>query len=381
MNNVIITAPSLNPKENVSGVSSVVQFIIENNKEVEYVHFELGKKDKEKRGIGNITRVWRCYKKWKKWLGNTDTESTLIHYSFPLSTPSILRDPFFMRYALSRGMKMMVHLHGGYFLTAKTTPFPIRWILRRVFAWNVPFVVLSESEKEILQERYGVKKVFVLPNCVNIPPLSEKIETSDINNRPIRLGYLGRIEPNKGMTELLSACRRLRDEGLPFELYFAGQEKREGEYLPAFEDALGESFHYVGLVSGKAKDDFFRHLDVFIMPTYFEGLPMSLLESMSYGVMPLVTPVGSIPRVIREYEINSGTDTVDFDKTSCGGIDANGIFLREKDVDSIVESVSFLSNHRRLVCQLGKNARVTICNQFSPVAYVSELNSLYQSLI
>ena len=380
MNKVIITAPSLDPEKNVSGVSSVVQFIIENNKEVEYVHFELGKKDKEKRGFGNVTRVWRCYKKWKKWLEDTDTESTLIHYSFPLSTPSILRDPFFMRYALRRGMKMMVHLHGGYFLTAKSTPFPIRWILRWVFAWNVPFVVLSDSEKETLQERYGVRNVFVLPNCVNIPSLSENVVDSD-RNRPLRLGYLGRIEPNKGMTELLSACKRLIDEGLPFELYFAGQEKREGEYLPAFANALGERFHYVGLVSGKAKDDFFRHLDVFIMPTYFEGLPMSLLESMSYGVMPLVTPVGSIPRVIRGHEIASVTGTEGSDETSWGDVDANGIFLREKDVGSIVESVRFLSNHRSLVCQLGRNARVTICDRFSPVNYISELNSLYRSLL
>lgn len=379
MNNVIITAPSLNPKENVSGVSSVVQFIIENNKEVEYVHFELGKKDKEKRGIGNITRVWRCYKKWKKWLGNTDTESTLIHYSFPLSTPSILRDPFFMRYALSRGMKMMVHLHGGYFLTAKTTPFPIRWILRRVFAWNVPFVVLSESEKEILQERYGVKKVFVLPNCVNIPPLMERVDTLD-TNRPLRLGYLGRIEPNKGMTELLSACKILREKGVAFELYFAGKEKREGEYLPAFADALGERFFYAGLVSGNSKDEFFKHLDVFIMPTYFEGLPMSLLESMSYAVMPLITPVGSIPKVVKGYEIVNEDGSFVLNDTTCNGAEKNGMFLREKDVKSIVESVSFLSKHRELICRLGKNARLTICNQFSPVSYINNLNSLYHSL-
>ena len=379
MSNVIITAPSLSPEENVSGVSSVVQFIIENNKEVEYIHFELGKKDKERRGVGNIIRLWRCYKKWKKYLRDADAKNTIIHYSFLLSTLSILRDPFFMRYALRRGMKMIVHLHGGYYLTAKRTPFLIRWILRRVFAWDVLFVVLSDSEKKILQERYGANNVFVLPNCVNIPPLTERVDTLD-TNRPLRLGYLGRIEPNKGMTELLSACKILREKGVAFELYFAGKEKIEGEYLPAFVAELGERFCYAGLVFGKTKEEFLRHLDVFIMPTYFEGLPMSLLESMSYGVMPLVTPVGSIPKVVKGYEIINEDGSIVLNDTTCNGAEKNGMFLREKDVKSIVESVSFLSKHRELICRLGKNAHLTICNQFSPVSYINNLNSLYHSL-
>lgn len=48
MMNIIITSPSLNPKVNVSGISSVTQFIISNNRKQNYLHFELGKKDKEK---------------------------------------------------------------------------------------------------------------------------------------------------------------------------------------------------------------------------------------------------------------------------------------------------------------------------------------------
>ncbi len=48
--NIIITAPSLDPTQNVSGVSSVVQFIIENNKERRYQHFQIGKTDKESSG-------------------------------------------------------------------------------------------------------------------------------------------------------------------------------------------------------------------------------------------------------------------------------------------------------------------------------------------
>ena len=48
---IIITAPSLNTNQNVSGISSVTKFIIQNNKSVDYIHFELGKKDEDKRNI------------------------------------------------------------------------------------------------------------------------------------------------------------------------------------------------------------------------------------------------------------------------------------------------------------------------------------------
>ena len=74
-----------------------------------------------------------------------------------------------MHYALKKGYKMVVHVHGGLFLTAPRIPFILEKILKWVFAWDVPFIVLSEGEKEILQSRFGAKRVEVLPNCPDIP--------------------------------------------------------------------------------------------------------------------------------------------------------------------------------------------------------------------
>ena len=356
--NIIITAPSLDPTQNVSGVSTVVQFIIENNKEREYQHFQIGKTDKESGGVlQRLLRIWKCYGEWRLTLTGTGTitkiatktkrhfvtTKTIIHYSFPLSAPSILRDPWFMHYALKKGYKMVVHVHGGLFLTAPRIPFLLERILKWVFSWDVPFIVLSEGEKEILQTRFGAKRVEVLPNCPDAPKGNEtqsEIATirgcattkrtwsatktkrpSDYENdnvellnqrsalnfepaqRPsLTLGYLGRIEPNKGMTELLEALKKSKAEGRKFKVRFAGKEQTEGEYLPRFQEALGEDFEYCGLVSGEAKREFLDSLDVFVMPTYFEGLPMSLLETMSYGAVPVVTKVGSIPTVVKDGE-------------------------------------------------------------------------------
>lgn len=364
MQKVIITAPSLDPTQNVSGVSSVVQFIIDNNKGCEYSHFELGKKDKEKRGIGNVTRILKCYKKWKCII-NTNKDA-IVHYSFPLSAPSILRDPWFMWYALKNGVKMVVHLHGGVFLTAPKIPFFLMKILKWVFSWDIPFIVLSDSEKETLTTRFGAKNVVVIPNCP-APALSVHIPSE---KDPLRFGYLGRIEVNKGMNELLEACKKLKADNIPFELVFAGKEVHEGEYIPVYQKELGDSFKYVGLVSGKSKADFLGNLDVFVMPTYFEGLPMSLLETMSYGTVPVVTPVGSIPKVVNSISFSNTEDV----------LEKNGAFIKVKDVDSIVDTIKFLHNDREALRILGKNARKTIDDNFSTARYVENLNSIYASL-
>ena len=378
MNEIIITSPSLNPKENVSGISSVTKFIIDNNPKAQYLHFELGKKDKEKGGLHRIGALLGRYRDWKKMLA--EHPDAIIHYNFPLSKPSILRDPWFIRYAIRHHRKMVVHVHGGLFLTAPKIPFYLMHIMRWVFGQELPFIVLSDMERGILVERFGAKEVYSLPNCVDLKDAeayakeNEEASLSEDNLRdtnmasthhqalrqPLRIGYLGRIEPNKGMTELLIACQRLKKKGLPFQLVIAGKEQTEGEYLPQFDQWLGDSFEYVGLVSGQTKCDFLRSLDAFVLPTYFEGLPMSLLESMSYGKAPIVTPVGSIPQVVKDGE--------------------NGIFVKDHDVDSIVDAIKRLSEDRTLLRKLGEEARKTIFSQFSPNKYIEKLNDIYLRL-
>ena len=368
---IIITSPSLDPKQNVSGISSVTNFIIENNSKHTYHHFELGKRDKEKGGWHRIPSLVSKYKEWKQML--EVHPDALIHYNFPLSKASLLRDPWFMRYAWKKGRKLVVHVHGGLFLTAPKIPFYLRCIMKKVFRRHVPFIVLSDMEKDILVRRFSAKHVEVLPNCVDLQDakafadeqMAQGVDSHGKNNfydesKPLRIGYLGRIEPNKGMTELLVAGQRLKKEGYPFQLVVAGKEQTEGEYLPQFDQWLADSFKYVGLVSDKSKCDFLRSQDAFVLPTYFEGLPMSLLECMSYGVTPIVTPVGSIPQVVKD------------------GV--NGVFIKSHDCDSIVNAIKKLNEDRLLLRTLGKAARQTIFEQFSPQKYVEKLNRIYDNL-
>ena len=296
----------------------------------------------------------KAFQEWRKLL--REKPEAIVHYSFPLSTRSIFRDPLFIWEAIRQKHRVLVHIHGGLYLTAEKIPYLQRHILWRVFSWDVPFVVLSEMEKEQVMKRFGAKNVDVLPNCVEV----NENQNENENVGALTLGYIGRIEGNKGLKELLAACQQLRTDGVAFQLEIAGKEEHEREFLPHFEKLLSNDFHYAGIVSGQSKSDFFRQMDVFVMPSYFEGLPMALLESMSYGVVPVVTPVGSIPQVVTDGK--------------------NGLLTKVKDVGSIVAAIKRLADDRALLYNMGQEARTTIINNFSTEKYVRKLNLLYGRL-
>lgn len=275
---IIITSPSLDPAENVSGISSVTRFIIENNPAAEYLHFTLGRKDNERGGWHRIGALLGRYRSWRRMLA--EYPEAIIHYNFPLSKGSILRDPWFIHYAIRRRRKVVVHVHGGLFLTAPQIPGYLLRIMRGVFTQNVPFIVLSDSERQILTQRFGAREVYVLPNCVDLTDAAAYAAEGQTRaeDAPLCIGYLGRIEPNKGMSELLAACEQLQKDDLPYHLIHAGKEETTGEYLPQFAERLGDRFTYAGLVSGQTKCAFLRGFDAFVLPSYFAALALGACQ-------------------------------------------------------------------------------------------------------
>lgn len=351
---IIIVSPSLDPKQNVSGISAITQFIIDKNKNVEYIHFNLGKKDNEKRGILRFFSLIISMFNWIILLKKNP--DAIIHYNFPLSTFSIIRDSIFISYVKILNRKIIIHIHGGIFLTATHTPYLLNIILKRIFSLNVPFIVLSKKEENIIKEKYRCKKVFVLPNCIDLDD-SSKFNRKNNSTNNLVLGYIGRIVETKGIDFLLNACIELKKRNIQFTLKLAGKEDTVNKYIPKFSNELKDSFIYEGVISGEAKNKFFKEIDIFILPSFFEGLPMSLIECMSYGVVPVTTNVGSIGEIITN--------------------NYNGIYINLKDSDSIVNQVIRLNDDRNLLHELSLNSRKYIIDNFSASTYINTLNQIY----
>lgn len=355
-NKVLIVAPSLDPSQNVSGVSAVTNFIIANNKEYQYEHFLQGRSDGESGTLNMLIRIWKNYWGWKKLLKRKDYK--IIHYNFPLDALSILRDSFFLRAAHDAGKKIVIHVHGGLYLFKKNKPYIIKCILSGIFSWGCPIIVLSRKERERVRQDYHAENVYVLPNCVDLSE-AERF-TRNFGSDRLEMLYLGRIEPNKGMDYLYDAMAGWQTCHANFRVHFAGVEQGNHGYIVKFQRLLGDKFVYEGVVTGKEKVDLFKQCQIFLLPSFYEGLPIALLECMSFGMVPVVTDVGSMGEFVKDKE--------------------NGLLLQVKDVKSIVDALNLLSHDHTLLMRLSSSARQTIFACFQPKNYISQLNSVYSKV-
>ena len=108
---VIITSPSLNTTDNVSGVSAVTGFITSHNKSCQYVHFTLGKRDGESRNLRWLGRLLASY---VKWFGMLFAETrALVHFNLALEDRSLIRDLPLILAARGLRRRLIVHIHGG----------------------------------------------------------------------------------------------------------------------------------------------------------------------------------------------------------------------------------------------------------------------------
>ena len=350
---IIITSPSLDPAKNVGGISAVTKFIIDNNAEVEYVHFEQGRRDGERGGLWRMTALIKSLDAWKKLL-RTHPDA-IVHYNFPLTALGVLRDTIFLHCAGAH--KTIVHIHGGNYLMADRKPWIINVLLKALFRKDVPIVVLSELEKEKLVHDYNIKNISVLPNCPDLCDAKSFVRRANASGT-LAVGYLGRICRDKGMPELLDACMALKEQNIDFRLKMAGKEDSP-EFIPKFQSSLGDRFEYCGVVSGIEKSEFLKSLDVFALPSYYEGLPMSLLESMSFGVVPVCTNVGSVSEVVENGK--------------------NGLFAGVHSSRDIAAQISKLDADRDLLATLSACAAGTVMDNFNPDTYIQELNKIYTS--
>ena len=356
---VIINSPSLNPDENISGISSTVQFIILNNKKRDYIHFEVGRRDAESSQIyPRIKRILRNKKEYKKLI--LSHKRATIHYNIPLMTGAILRDYLLIREAHKAGNPIIIHIHGGKYLKERNRPFYVKWLLKKIFSWAQSIITLSEEESKILSTDFYLKNIHSLPNCIDTKE-AQKHNSNNCDKKCLNILYIGRIEVNKGIEYIYESLKTVKEKGFDFVLHFAGKEETKGEYIPRFTETFKEQFIYHGLVSGKKKCDLLKESDIFLLPSFFEGLPISLLETMSYGCVPVITPVGSIPTIVKDRE--------------------NGLFINIKDAEDTAAKLEELLSNKALLNKLSSLAKETIIEHFNEKTYIDRLNNIYKQNI
>lgn len=152
--------------------------------------------------------------------------------------------------------------------------------------------VTSEEEAKDSGERFPGVGTVVIPNGIDIP---EKVIRANANGI-LRLLYLGRLDPKKGIENLLTACAMLDGRlGCPWSLTIAGTGDRK--YISALKariDALGlsRSVRTVGEIVGEAKRALFERADITVVPSHTENFGVVVAEALAHSV-PLIASRGT----------------------------------------------------------------------------------------
>lgn len=154
--------------------------------------------------------------------------------------------------------------------------------------------------------------------------------------------YIGRFSWEKGVTVLLKAVKRLKDEGICFHLNLCGSgdpaQIEEVSYLiHCFNIADSVTLH--GKIDDHELEKILPHIDIYVQPSVYEGVPNTLIKLTPTGIPVVATRTGGIPEIIKD--------------------GFNGILVPPCDSITLAEKIKLLLNNERLRVQLGRNLAKT----------------------
>lgn len=216
-----------------------------------------------------------------------------IHTS---SYNSFKRSSYWVHLAKLLKKKVVLHIHGGAFKTYyETNPGWISSVLNK----SDHIICLTESWKEFYTQVTGNVQISVVENVICPPKIRRVSEGED--KAKLHALFLGLVTEGKGIYDLLEVIidnsTMLRDK---FVLHIGGNGQIDKLLKIIKENSIEDIVQYEGWVAGDKKQDLMNLCDVFILPSYAEGLPVSMIEALSYGQYIIASNVGGIPEILPE---------------------------------------------------------------------------------
>ena len=161
-------------------------------------------------------------------------------------------------------------------------------------------IVLSKGVQEYFQKTYGRKTLFI-PNGVNRPVLrkADLIKNKFGIDKDGYLLFLGRIVPEKGLRYLIEAYKELHTNK---RLVIAGGSSDTDDFMQEIQTlAAGDDrIIFTGFVTGQTLEELYSNAYLYLLPSDLEGMPLSLLEAMSYGNCCVVSDIAECSEVVED---------------------------------------------------------------------------------
>lgn len=252
------------------------------------------------------------------------------------------------------GYKVLIHWHGG-----KTMDFMKsgvnRWFLRRMTGMADGFIALSEFWKTYFSRHFQNCPIFVVNNAILY-----QAEDKTYGKPTVSMLFMAMVNRRKGIYDLLPALALVKENNSHWHLTIAGRGDDEEVMRLIKEYGLEDNVTFVGWASGDKKVELLRNADVFVLPTYADAFPMSVLEAMEFGMPVISTTIGSIPEMVIEGE--------------------NGYLIEPGDTEGLYQIIMRYLENPDQIKSHGKKSRELV-KKFSRAEVKRQLLEVYRDVL
>lgn len=340
--------------ETLGGISSVVKVYREAGllHKLGIVYLETHRDGGAGRKLAYLLRSWLRF----VWL-LLSFQIGLMHVHHA-SHASFWRKLCFILPAFLFRVPVVIHLHGGGFAKfyGEENGPRVQSLIRYVYDRAACVIVLSQTWKTWVQSISKNPNVQAVYNPVAVPPA-----VPFAAREPATVLFLGKIGPAKGCYDLLQACARLHGKYPQLKICMGGDGEQQAARDLAAKLGLQDCLETPGWINGEQKHALLSRASIYALPSYFEGLPMSILEAMAYGLPTLASRVGGIPEALADGE--------------------DGLLVSAGDVDTLTAALDKLLQDAALRAQMGANARRKVEQVFATSCILPQIERIYSDIL
>ncbi|MEZ5818186.1 MAG: glycosyltransferase [Hyphomicrobiaceae bacterium] len=220
----------------------------------------------------------------------------IVYVTLAPWTHAAIRDALVAWWGRRLGRRTLVHLHGEG-LEQAIDGSSRRAHLMRALLRRTELIAITSGAAEAAARSGLFTRVHRLPNAAPDPG-----EPSPRSGSTLRIGFLGNLDPRKGVLDFVDAMDRLVRHGWTVQARIAGGSTPylSVEALTSLvaEKGLAQTIDVAGPVHHEAKNAFLENLDLFLYPSTHDHAPLVLIEALSYGLVPIVRDTGGIAEIV-----------------------------------------------------------------------------------
>lgn len=282
---------------------------------------------------------------------------SIVHIHFS-ERGSFIRKNIIMNISKLFKKKVIIHMHGAEFKEYYNSCIPRKKDKIKHFLLSADkVIVLGENWNEFVKTIDKNINTDIIPNFVECVDESAVYNTNDVN-----ILFLAVLIKRKGIYELVEAVNQLIKEknetSCNINVIVAGSGIEEQKLKKLVRDLkIDDKFEFKGWVNKEQKIDILKKSQIFVLPSYNEGLPVSILEAMSYGLPIISTNVGSIEDAVKD--------------------NYNGIIVNPGNVSELKNAIHKLMKDKNLWNIFSQNSKYLVEQNYNQNIYFKKVEKIY----